>query len=400
MTTRRVVRSTLFALGTAAMIGMVVVVSVSYSSVRNSIHQTELQLSESRTRWARAMAYMSTPDILSAAHRSERLLVRRAFDGLAAVERVRSLHFLGPDYPKVAGALQIIESARNRGYAATPVYPAKAAVEVERALSTVSADFGRYSQLQEEYVSHLNTFVLVVSGIILALFLRGERKNRNLRQAEQKARQMSRFLLSDYESKMHSVALELHDDIAQEIYLALSADSASLVRREHLQSVLEKVRALSQGLRPGEVASLSLNGSLQSLCRKITRTTPLSVTFISSGLELFQPPYESRIQIYRIVQECLMNAVRHSGAGTATVEALLQEGQFLVRVEDSGSGFRFDESNLHTHPGLGIKGMYDRASILGGTVSIDSAPGAGTRVELRLSIGEFSRDRAGLDGSG
>jgi signal transduction histidine kinase len=99
-----------------------------------------------------------------------------------------------------------------------------------------------------------------------------------------------------------------------------------------------------------------------------------------SGEEPDLPP-ESKEALYRIAQEAMQNAVKHSGAHNVGLSVELTEAEALLRVSDDGGGF--DPSG--SFPGhLGLRSMRERAERLGGTVSIESAPGNGTRISAQI----------------
>jgi two-component system sensor histidine kinase DegS len=91
--------------------------------------------------------------------------------------------------------------------------------------------------------------------------------------------------------------------------------------------------------------------------------------------------------VYRIVQEALANAARHSGAAVAHVWVSWLEGHLEVVVADEGRGF---DPGATVDPGIGLAGMYERAELLGGRLSIQSAAGRGTRISLDLPIREVT----------
>jgi signal transduction histidine kinase len=115
-----------------------------------------------------------------------------------------------------------------------------------------------------------------------------------------------------------------------------------------------------------------------------------SAIVISSDLDdvdgVFPPADE--ITIYRIIQESLNNVVKHSSAGTARVAVRCQEQQVEIVVHDDGQGFAPGATNGKStdRRGFGLKGIAERVEMLGGTHTIDSGPGRGTTVTVRISL--------------
>jgi signal transduction histidine kinase len=92
---------------------------------------------------------------------------------------------------------------------------------------------------------------------------------------------------------------------------------------------------------------------------------------------------DGKLVLYRVVQEALSNVVRHSGAGMVSVAVHAEGSEVVVLVEDDGEGFD-SSSSVGDGAGLGLLGMNERAVSAGGSVRVESSPGGGTRVRLRI----------------
>lgn len=209
------------------------------------------------------------------------------------------------------------------------------------------------------------------------------------------------------------LARDLHDSVTQ-VLSSISMISQSLVsawqrdpkegeRRAHrleelAQMAFAEMRALLRELRPlvketeqsgtalgsrEEVASYGLRRALQRLLAVLAPETP-TVTLDFSGY-LYQA-LEHEEAIYRICQEAIANALRHSGAANLTISARAQDdGWVRVEVEDDGRGFDVTAAPAERlNGGLGTQTMCERAIALGGRTTVDSAPGTGTRVVIEL----------------
>jgi two-component system sensor histidine kinase UhpB len=97
---------------------------------------------------------------------------------------------------------------------------------------------------------------------------------------------------------------------------------------------------------------------------------------------------EVELALYRILQEALSNVVRHAGASHARVRIGRADGVVEAIVEDDGRGFRVDRVLSAGDAGLGLFGMKERAASLGGDVRVESEPGRGTRVSVRIPVGK------------
>jgi signal transduction histidine kinase len=125
---------------------------------------------------------------------------------------------------------------------------------------------------------------------------------------------------------------------------------------------------------------LGLAAALEWQGREVSRRSQLEVSVESESVPEDLPD-EYKITVYRLVQEALNNAVRHSGARNAKVEARREANSILVRVIDDGRGFDAVRSR-----GMGILGMEERVKRLGGTLRVESQPGKGATVTAELPI--------------
>ncbi len=190
------------------------------------------------------------------------------------------------------------------------------------------------------------------------------------------------------EDERRRVARELHDGVGQTLTaLLLQIDRAARVLpgddleevRAAARAALEDVRGIARGLRPEVLDDLGLPSALTALATSFARSTGIPVVRrISSDL----PPLgqERELAAYRIAQECLANAARHSGA--QEVELVLQRAGdgVLLRIADDGRGLPAREP---TGPG-GLRWMRERALLAGGALRLLAPPGGGTAVELEL----------------
>jgi two-component system sensor histidine kinase UhpB len=155
-------------------------------------------------------------------------------------------------------------------------------------------------------------------------------------------------------------------------------DTAYAELAEIVQQSLADVRRISQELRPGPLEELGLVNALISLCARIAEQSGMRVHREFEG-QISDLSPEVELAIYRIAQEALTNAVRHSGASDVTVSLACPNHQLVLSVTDNGRGLR----NSAT-PGGGLTGMRERALLIGAELEIGSADGSGATVTLRL----------------
>jgi two-component system sensor histidine kinase UhpB len=189
---------------------------------------------------------------------------------------------------------------------------------------------------------------------------------------------------------------ELHDELAQaltamlvQLRLARSgegADSKQLAQvAEQLASVIEDVRSLANRLRPPALDMLGLGAAVSAHARSVSATSGLRVHTVIDSVDGVLSK-EAELALYRLVQEALLNVVRHSESEEARLELRRENGCVKATVADRGRGFAVDPTL--SAGALGLIGMYERAGYVGGKVQIESAPGQGTTVRIEIPVEE------------
>ncbi|MGW7241244.1 GAF domain-containing sensor histidine kinase [Streptomyces sp. NPDC054804] len=195
------------------------------------------------------------------------------------------------------------------------------------------------------------------------------------------------------------LAHELHDAVSQKLFsLRLTAQAAAaLVDRDpsrakgELQQVAalaaeatDELRAAVVELRPAALDEDGLVATLRTQIQVLDRAHAARVTFAASGVRALPAAQEEAL--LRVAQEALHNALRHSGAEHVDVTVNRRGGGAVLRVTDDGSGF---DPHLTRSAGrhLGLVSMRDRASGAGGTLTVESAPGKGTTIEMEVPGG-------------
>jgi signal transduction histidine kinase len=209
-------------------------------------------------------------------------------------------------------------------------------------------------------------------------------------------RQASERLLTVEEDERRRIALELHDGVGQVLAamtLTLDATGGPIgpkataqrvgAARRMAETALAEVRHLSHRMRPARLEERGLTAAIRDLAGQ--SGFPVRVHVDPEAVSRLSLEPNVTVGVYRIVQEALANAARHSGAPVAHVWVSRREGYLEVVVADEGRGF---ERGATLDPGIGLAGMYERAELLGGRLWIQSATGRGTRVSLDLPIRE------------
>jgi two-component system, NarL family, sensor histidine kinase UhpB len=217
---------------------------------------------------------------------------------------------------------------------------------------------------------------------------------RMLERLEAERRRASSAALEAQEEERARVARDLHDEVNQSLTgLLLRLEAAREKAPPQLAAELAEIRTLAnramqelltlaRQLRPTALDDLGLEAALAGNVREISRQG-LEATF-EVDRELGSIPGDAQLVVYRVAQEALTNAVRHSGAEHVRVRLRRRDGRLELRVADDGRGFSFDDASR----GLGIGGMRERALLVGGDFQIESRPQVGTRIRLVLPITE------------
>jgi two-component system CheB/CheR fusion protein len=219
-----------------------------------------------------------------------------------------------------------------------------------------------------------------------------------LRRSEDQLRRLMAKFFTAQEEERKRVARELHDDVNQRMAMLANEvatleqtppGTASLLRKQ-LRSLRERVEELSDDLRrtahhlhPSALDHFGLVAALESHCSDFLKLhrVPLKLTHRNVPESI---PFEVSLCLYRITQECLNNIAKHSGATKATVTITGDKDGILLSVTDNGTGF--DPGLAADQSGLGIVGIRERVRLVNGAVSINSQPGCGTHIDVRVPM--------------
>ncbi|MFI7688416.1 histidine kinase [Nonomuraea sp. NPDC049655] len=212
--------------------------------------------------------------------------------------------------------------------------------------------------------------------------------NQMLDRLEEERSVASAQALAAQEAERGRIARELHDEIGQSLTVALLALKRVRDRapaeladelghaQEAIRTSLDEVRQVAHRLRPGVLEDLGLTSALTALATDLSQTGTVEVTRrLAAGL----PPLSSEVELvlYRIAQESLTNVARHAQATRATLTLTPDDGDLVLRVTDDGRGGIGE-------PGAGIRGMHERALLIGARLSVHSPPGGGTEIVLTV----------------
>lgn len=226
---------------------------------------------------------------------------------------------------------------------------------------------------------------------VLATSIARARATAELRDKREELRTLSRKLIEAQEQERRAIARELHDDFGQVLTaLRLSIQRRSSDASENLALVdgaIARMRDLAQDLRPPQLDALGLEACLRWYATREAERAGLSLTLAIEPLPT-APPAAVAITCFRVVQEALTNVIRHARARHVTIELRARGDQLELVVADDGAGFDAAGARHRAVRGesQGLLGMEERVSLLAGELRIDSAPGRGTAVRVRLPL--------------
>jgi signal transduction histidine kinase len=274
-------------------------------------------------------------------------------------------------------------------------------------LLTRSKVVGVLNLVGEDLLSLDEQKLTVLAGIgrQLGVAIENARLWDELKQRDILRGQLLEQAIAAQEEERRRVARELHDQTGQALtsllvwLRALEAESdasagviVSQARLQELKAIvadtLDGVRDLALELRPSVLDDLGLVPALQHYVRTCHERHHLAIDFQTLGFEDVRLPSAARTALYRIAQEALTNVVQHACAGHVSLLLEVRAGAAVLIVEDDGCGFeaeRLMDGSLDER-WLGLSGMRERAELLGGRLTIESAPGAGTTVFVEIPL--------------
>jgi PAS domain S-box-containing protein len=216
--------------------------------------------------------------------------------------------------------------------------------------------------------------------------------------AQQSLEKMSGRLIEAQEHERSRIARELHDDICQRLaMLSMEIEEvhlASTVREPDTTKSLKQigklcneiatdVQSLSHQLHSSILDYLGVETGLEGLCDELSKQYDLQIEFTARDVPK-QLSKDIALCLFRVAQEALHNAVKYSGVRHFTVELTGTDDTVELAVTDEGAGF--DVQKVGKKGGLGLMSMHERANLVHGTFSVDSAPGKGTKILVTVPL--------------
>jgi len=216
------------------------------------------------------------------------------------------------------------------------------------------------------------------------------------KQMEEELSGMSRKLIDAEEQERARIGRELHDDINQRLSMLaveleqLEHDPSNVAQRARelraqAAEISSDVQALSHELHSSKLEYLGVVAGIRSWCKEFGERRKIEVDF-RSDVSSFLPP-EIGLTLFRILQEALHNAAKHSGVKSVEVQMREHQGEIQLIISDPGKGF--DPEDVRDK-GLGLTSMRERVRLVNGTIEIHSKPMAGTTIQVLVPLGADS----------
>jgi signal transduction histidine kinase len=257
-----------------------------------------------------------------------------------------------------------------------------------------------YSGVERNVYAFLIAMLVTIVVTSLYVIHSNRRLFKRIETMSRQRRVLAARLITVQEEVLKSVSRELHDEFGQ-ILTAVGAMLARAERkglppdspfrtelsevREITQTTLEKMRSLSQMLHPAVLDDYGLVKALEWYAELFQKQTGITVRVEVVG-EAARITGQPAIHCFRIVQEALNNAAKHSGTKSAEVTVTFHSGSLTLQVRDHGIGIVQDQSLKKL--GLGLIAMQERAELLGGNLKVRSEPDGGTSVTLTIPLSQ------------
>lgn len=218
-----------------------------------------------------------------------------------------------------------------------------------------------------------------------------------LERARQKQEEFSRKLLESQEQERQRIAAELHDSLGQSlliiknrIALARSDIDEPETVEEQLDelshsasSAIEECREIAYNLRPYQIGRFGLSKTLHGIFMRLNEVTDIRATAEVEPIDDLLAE-EAQTNVYRVVQECVNNIIKHSHATQASLVVTRTESLITLLIQDNGRGFNAAARQKEDRSGFGLLGIAERVKMLGGSLQIDST--SGTKVQIQVPV--------------
>ncbi|MFT4697899.1 MAG: signal transduction histidine kinase [Flavobacteriaceae bacterium] len=228
-------------------------------------------------------------------------------------------------------------------------------------------------------ISILST--LLIFGLIIQF-----KNQQNLKNTQEVQEKFSQKLILSQEEERKRISKELHDGLGQNLLVLKNKliSSGDEISRKMVDSSIDELRTIAKDLHPFQLQELGITKAIKYTLEQIDENTPL---FITSEMDDIDGVFikEQEVNIYRIVQECLSNIIKHSDAEACKVNIKKTNKLITIIIKDNGKGFDFAKKYYNVKS-LGLKTLRERTNFLNGNMKVQSKNGEGTIIKFEFPI--------------
>jgi PAS domain S-box-containing protein len=252
-----------------------------------------------------------------------------------------------------------------------------------------------YTTIKSPTAAEMDTFERVAN--LVTIIIESKKAEEKLLQQElDKQKLIAQAMVDAQEKERAEIGKELHDNINQilsttKLYLELAKNDSNqrlnLINRSagNIHTAIHEIRNISRSLVPSSIGDLGLQDSVADLVESIRTTRTIHVEFYPVGQFDEVISDKTKLMLFRIIQEQVNNVLKHSGARNLIIELVLEESDHGIElnITDDGKGF---VPSAVGKMGLGLSNITSRASLFGGKVTIQSAPGNGCKLRVQIPL--------------
>ncbi|MFN5360554.1 MAG: sensor histidine kinase [Bacteroidota bacterium] len=196
---------------------------------------------------------------------------------------------------------------------------------------------------------------------------------------------------------LNNISQEIHDNVGQLLSLAkmqlnlieeAPEKDGNLIRetKENISKAMSDLRDLAKGMSSDRIKVLGLYDSVTQEAERISKVGAFTIEVNCSG-DKKEPNHQKQLVIFRVIQECFQNIIKHAHATEVNIFFTYQPGGMDISIQDNGRGFEFNPEKFGSATGgLGLMNLFNRVNLVGGTAKVNSAPGKGTQVLLYIPL--------------
>jgi two-component system, NarL family, sensor kinase len=197
------------------------------------------------------------------------------------------------------------------------------------------------------------------------------------------------------QATLNNISQEIHDNVGQLLSLTkmqLNLIEAQEVKdnnliseaKDNISKAMTDLRDLAKGMSSDRIQLLGLYDSVSQEAVRINKVGRLQVQVSSSGTKK-EPEHKKQLVVFRVIQECFQNIIKHAQANHVLVTFTYQLDSFEVLIKDDGIGFDYHPGSPASE-GLGLMNIFNRIHLVGGDVTLNSSPGAGTTIHIKVPL--------------